>query len=91
MFTFNFNGFDLGETEECTIVIKLGNAEVGRSTMPLIFARNKMIEAMNSANNDSRPIQVKCIKDYYTESGKKLEDSIIYENQAYKNAFGGKE
>ena len=89
MFNFSFSGFDL--EEECTIVVKLGNAEVGRSTMPLMFARNKMIEAMNSASQDSRPIQVKCIKDYYTDSGKKLEDSITYENQAYKNAFGGKE
>jgi hypothetical protein len=86
---FNFGFNDVGDI--CEIAVKLGNTIIQKIELPMMIARMQMAQIIQEIAYDSRPMQVKCSVPCFSESGRELEDSITFENQAYKNAFGGKE
>jgi len=83
----NVNFFD-GMTEEVIIEVQLGNQVVERTQMPLIFAKQQFLNILNQIMNDSRPMKITCLRSEYTESGKKLENSLTFKNMAFVRGFG---
>lgn len=83
---FKFNPFgDMAET--CIIEVRLGNTIVERQEMPLMFAKEQMAQAIQNMSRDSRPMQVKCIRYDHTDEGKKLENSLSFQNSVFVKNF----
>lgn len=89
----NFNGFDFGfgmegADETCEIIVTLGNQDVEKVNVPKIFAKQQYAQLVQQVSRDTRPFKISCIIKDYTEQGKTLDNSLVFENKAYINAFG---
>lgn len=70
------------------IIITLGESTVQRLQIPSILAEQQYEAIVQQLRNDGRPMRAECLRDEYTDSGKKIKNSIIFENKAYVRAYG---
>ena len=85
---YSFNNFGLEES--CQIIVTLGNQVIQNLSLPLPFAQNQFAAFVQQTAKDDRPMQVKVIKKIELESGKEIENVIMFNNNAWVKAFGDK-
>ena len=89
-FYFDFgNPFAQQEPEDmCHLIVVLGNQITRDDIMPLRIAIGQFKQDIMRCARDNRPIQVKCVKDTYTDSGKIIKEVLAFSNHAFVRAFG---
>jgi hypothetical protein len=85
----NFNGFNFQEAMSETVIIEvqIGNQVVQRFQSPLAFAKEQFRELCQEVSLSKTPMQVKCIRDEYTDEGKKNENCLTFQNKLFMNNF----
>lgn len=73
--------------EQCIIIVQLGNQIIQQISVPILFAVEQFKQLILQTKNDSRPIQIKCTRQEYTEEGKLLNNSLTFNNLSWIKNF----
>lgn len=82
---FDFNQLD---TEMCIISLQIGNTITQQIEMPTVFAQPHFMQLIVQLRQDPRPMKVVCTKEEYTENGRRLINSLTFENKAFVDSNG---
>ncbi len=73
--------------EQCLISVHLGNATIEQFQIPLLFSQHKFIEIVKAISKENRPMQVKCLRQDFSESGRCLDNCLIFQNLSWVKEF----
>jgi hypothetical protein len=73
----NFINID-GLDEQCLITVRIGNTIAQQINVPLLFAQQQFMQVIQQISKDTRPMEVKCIRQVFTEEGRQIENSLAF-------------